>query len=428
MELGQQSASHQVVSRFYGWRLLGAIWLLDAFNMGFPFYGAAVINSAMLRQIPMNRSTFGFGFTLLNLFVGLPSIIIARSIERWGVRATFIIGGALICAGSLWLGLLTERPWQYLVGYGALIGAGVGFGTNVPLSAIVSRWFTRFRGRAMAIALTGSGVGGFISAPLIGHIVTGDKLGFRAGWIVVAIVAVASILIAYVSIKERPGDLGQVADGTETESQGFAVAQELKTQRLWTPKQAFRTSAYWLIVIGSIACQYPTFFLVAHWILYLRGNGLSLASATWAFSVFTISNLGGRLLGGYLSDIIPARYAFALGLGSYVPATFLTLSHPSAASAAAVLFGTGFGCSFVCMNTVTANYYGHSAVPMLNGMMMLISALVCSPAGLVGGRLFDTCGSYVPAFELNLIILLIGILGLFFAKMPFTQGTEAIVD
>jgi MFS family permease len=405
--------------------------------MGFPFYAGAVINSAMLHQIPMTRSTFGLGFTLLNLFVGLPSIAIARSIERWGVRATFILGDVLICAGSLWRAFLTAHPWQYLVGYGVLIGTGIGFGTNIPLATVISRWFARYRGRAMAIALTASGFGGFVSAPLIGSVVTRHALGFRAGWIVVAGVAIISILIAYLSIKEKPEDLGQMPDGEEanTVAPPRSAPERLVTQRTWTPNEAFNTPAYWLIVIGSIACQYPTFFLVAHWILYLRGNGMSAAAAMWAMSVFTISNVGGRLAGGFLTDIMPARYVFALGLGSYVLASFVTLREGhgdnSTQFMAAVLFGVGFGCSFVCMNTITANYYSHSAVPMLNGVMMLLSSLVCAPAGFVGGRLFDKCGSYVPAFELNLIILFVGIIAVFFAKMPRKREScrsAAVID
>ena len=69
---------------FYGWKLVFILWLLDFLNMGFPLYGGAVINTYMLKEIPMSRSAFGLGFTILNLFVGLPSIFVAASIVRWG--------------------------------------------------------------------------------------------------------------------------------------------------------------------------------------------------------------------------------------------------------------------------------------------------------------------------------------------------------
>src|SRR5512137_2812898 len=88
---------------FYGWKLVAALWFLDFLNMGFPLYGGAVINTYMLKEIPMSRSTFGLGFTLLNLFVGLPSLLVAAAIHRWTIRRTFAIGSALILLGAAWL-------------------------------------------------------------------------------------------------------------------------------------------------------------------------------------------------------------------------------------------------------------------------------------------------------------------------------------
>ena len=85
--------------KFYGWTLLAVLFSLDFVNMGFPVYGGTVINSYMLRQIPMSRSQLGLGFTFSNLFVGLCAPIVAASILRLGVRKTFAIGSALICAG-----------------------------------------------------------------------------------------------------------------------------------------------------------------------------------------------------------------------------------------------------------------------------------------------------------------------------------------
>ncbi len=70
--------------RFYGWKLVAALFALDLLNMGFPSFGGAVINTYMLQQIPMSRSTYGLGFTLPNLFIGSPSIVVAAVILKWG--------------------------------------------------------------------------------------------------------------------------------------------------------------------------------------------------------------------------------------------------------------------------------------------------------------------------------------------------------
>ena len=88
---------------FYGWKLVAVLFVLDFLNMGFPFFGGAVINTYMLKQIPMARSTYGLGFSLLNLFIGLVSVVVAAAILKWNTRTSFAIGSVIICAGALWL-------------------------------------------------------------------------------------------------------------------------------------------------------------------------------------------------------------------------------------------------------------------------------------------------------------------------------------
>src|ERR1700686_1714523 len=198
---------------FYGWELVFFLWLLDFLNMGFPLYGGAVINTYMLKEIPMSRSTFGLGFTLLNLFVGIPSILVGASIVRWGIRKTFGIGSAFILIGALWLSLIVSRPWHYWVGFGVLTATGISFGTIVPAATAITRWFSRYRGRTMAVTLSASGFAGFIVAPLINRILTGNGGNWRQAWAIVAGISVLSAIVAFLFVRERPEDLGQSVDG-----------------------------------------------------------------------------------------------------------------------------------------------------------------------------------------------------------------------
>ncbi len=412
---------------FYGWTLLAVLFSLDFVNMGFPVYGGTVINSYMLHQIMMTRSTLGLGFTFSNLFVGLSATIVAGSILKWGVRRTFAIGSALICAGSLFLAFAASKPWHYLVGYGGIVGVGMGFGTLVPAGTAVTRWFKRYRGRAMGICLGASGIAGFVAAPLLNKILEASGGDWRVGWRIVAGVAVISGIVALLFVKERPEDLGQVPDGIpETElapgSRPPHGARELITRYSWTAAEAYRTKSYWLIVLAGITCQYPLFFFVAHWILHARGAGILAADAAWTMSAFAIGGIVGRLIGGWLMDTITGRYAFMIGLCLFIVGSFLALKVNSnalaVAFAAAILYGLAFGWTFTCMNTCTAHFYGTAAFPKLNGTMILLTSVLASPAGFIGGKIFDNYGGYARAFELNALLAVVGIVAMAFAKMP----------
>lgn len=407
---------------FYGWKLVGVLFALDFINMGFPYYGGSVIiNGYMSHDIAMSGSTRGFGFTLLNLFVGLAAVLVAMSIVKFGLRATFVAGSATICVGSLFLAQATE-PWQYLIAFGVVIGTGISFATLVPASTAVARWFRRYRGRAMGIALSASGFAG-LAAPLLGRVIRAGGGNWRLGWYIVAGAVVLAGILAFLFVKESPESLGQSVDGLSEEQQSQPTRTDvLATKHEWSASQAYRTAAYWLIAVGGITSTFPFFLFVAHWTKRLTAVGISPAHAEWALSLLTIGTLVGRWLGGWLMDLMNARVAFVIGLSVYFIGSYLAIvARPDAlyiAYLAALLNGAAYGWAFTCVGTMIAHYYGPKAFPKLYGTMTLLISTVAAPAGWAGGRIADLYGGYTRAFELDSVLAAIGIIAISFAAMP----------
>jgi MFS family permease len=403
---------------FYGWKLVAALWVVDLINMGFPVYGGAILNKTMLHDIAMSRTMFGTANTILNFFFGVPSLIIAAIIVRWGVRATFMIGSVLLLGGALWMALVVSQPWHFLLGFGPLIGIGVGFGTIVPMSTVLARWFKRYRGRAMGISMTASGVAGFIAAPFTNAILSSNGSNWRQAWLLVGSLILVSGLIAFLFVKERPEDLGQKADGLDDNSD--SAGAPLPGAREGTARLAYKSPNYWFLVIGSFACQFPFFFTMGHWVLHLEGLGLSASVAAWALGIYTGSSVAGRLIGGWLADRMSGRLVLILGTcGTLAGAIFAIRSFtPALAFFSAALMGCGFGWTFIALNAVVADYYGPDAFPRLMGMLFVVSAMVCCPAGLIGGWLFDLYQSYTPAYLLVIGICIACMVVLASARKP----------
>jgi MFS family permease len=410
---------------FYGWKLVGALSAMDFLNLGFPFYIGAIINPYMLQHIQMSRSTFGFGSTLLNLFVGIPSTLVAISIVRLGIRTTYLIGSAFVCAGSLFLALATTKPWEFLLGFGVINGIGVCFGDIIPGSTAAARWFERYRGRAVGLVLSGSGVCGFFMAPQIDKLLRAHDGNWRLGWEIVAAGAVLAGIIALLFVKERPEDLGQLPDGDAKAVAGAPqrhAPSALVTHSEWTPGEAYRTISFWLVVLAGLAAQFPFFIFVAHWILYLQSTGVPSGAAAFSLGLFTVACVAGRLIGGWLMDTMSARWAFMMGLCCYLIGSLAAMHvGPGAlflANSAAVLYGLGIGWTFTSMTTCIAHFYGPTAFPKLAGTLLLFTSGGASPAGWVGGKIFDMYGSYARAWQLNIAITVIGIVAILFAAMP----------
>ena len=412
---------------FYGWKLVAVLFTLDFINMGFPYYGGSVINGYMIREIPMSRSILGLGFTLLNLFVGFAAVLVAMSIVKYGLRATFVLGSVMICVGALFMAFYASKPWHYLVAFGVINGTGISFATLVPAATGVTRWFRRYRGRAMGIALSASGFSGFAVSPFLDKMLRTAGGNWRAGWYIVAGAMVVAGILAILFVKESPESLGQTVDGIPEEEQSQPSRTDaLATKYPWTASQAYRTPAYWLIAIGGITTTFPFFFFVAHWILRLRGAGISSRDAAFAMGLFTMGTLGGRWLGGLLMDLMNSRLAFVIGLSVYFIGSYLAIivgpETLMIGYVASVLHGLAYGWTFTCAGTITAHYYGPAAFPKLYGTLTLLVSACASPAGYVGGKIFDMYGGYTKAFELNCVMAAIGIIAIAFATMPRPRG------
>ena len=416
---------------FYGWKLVGALASMDFLNLGMPFYIGAVINPYMLQHISMSRSTLGLGSTLLNLFVGIPSMLVAISIVKRGIRATYLIGSALVCIGSLFLAFATTKPWEFLLGFGVINGIGVCFGDIIPGTTAAARWFERYRGRASGLVLSGSGVCGFLMAPVIDKLLRNSGGNWHLGWEIVAGGAVLAGIVAFLFVKERPEDLGQLPDGGVKAVAGVPQQHAPSTRVThyeWTPGEAYRTSGYWLVVTAGLAAQFPFFIFVAHWLLHLKNVGVPSGPAAFSLGLFTIAAIAGRIIGGWLMDTMTARWAFMIGLFCYLFGSLAAMRvGPNGlllADSAAILYGLAIGWTFTCMTTCVAHFFGPAAFPKLAGTLLLLTSGGASPAGWVGGKIFDMYGSYARAWQLNIAITVIGIVAILFAVMP-RHRTEA---
>ena len=407
---------------FYGWKLVAVLFCLDFINMGFPYYGGSVINGYMIHELTMSRSTLGLGFTLLNAFVGLAAIAVAMSIEKYGIRATFVAGSSIISLSSLFMAFYASKPVHYLVAFGVINGIGISFATLVPAATAVTRWFRRYRGRAMGIALSASGFSGLAVSPFLDKMLRTAGGNWRTGWYMVAGAMVVAGFIAYLFVKESPESLGQFVDGIPEGPNESSRTDALATKYPWTAAQAYGTWSYWLIAIAGIMTTFPFFLFVAHWILRLRGAGISSADAALAMGLFTMGTLAGRWLGGVLMDFMNSRLAFALGLSLYFLGSYLAIilraDTLSLVYTASILYGVAYGWTFSCAGTIVGHYYGPAAFSKLYGTMTFLISLFASPAGWVGGKLFDIYGNYTKAIELNALLAAVGILAIAFATMP----------
>lgn len=412
--------------RFYGWTIVASLWIIYFLNVGFPMYGGQTVNTFMADEMGFNRTILGLGFSLFNLFQGLPGPLIGYTIGKKGSRFCIAIGSTLILLSSILMGYFVKSEIMFIVAFGIIAGIGVGFGTVVPVQTTITQWFNRKRSRAMAITLTASGFGGFIAAPLLTKVLsTSEK--WNNCWLVVAGAALLALLIDLIFVKSKPSDIGQIPDGKEYSESEETTNVEKKTKYVpyttkekWTVKEAMKNRVCWLVLLGALAIYIPYMMMISHGIACLGDHGITAGTAAFSMSIITVVSIVGRLLGGELCNRMPARYVWASSLVVLFVGSLLLMNASSVPVMVlyAICTGLGFGCSFVCMPIVYSTYFGADIYGNLFGTLFPIITIASSVSPTVAGWMFDASGSYNTAFLFIMAFNILGIVALLLAKPP----------
>jgi MFS family permease len=336
-------------------------------------------------------------------------------VNSFGARATLCTGSLLVALGSLLLATFARQGWHFVVGYGFLLGTGCSFGSMVAAQSCATLWFEKRRAMALALVLVGAGMGGSISAPLLTGIIAAAHGNWRAGWFCLAAAGLAAALVSILFVKNRPGEVGQVADGDAK-----PAGEIYRSRDHWTVREAMHTPAFWLLTLASIGESVPGTATIAHAVPHLRDLGHTAAAAGSAVGIFSVCSIMGSLMVGFLCDRIDPRIAWAaciLMIGSGV-----FIATRAGSDVAMYLFtgmiGFGSGAALACWHATVANYFGPASFPSILSAQMPVSTTLAAASPFLVGIVYDIRGSYTPAFlVLGGFSFLTAIL-LFFASPP----------
>ena len=305
---------------FYGWRLLGAFWVVAVINLAFPAYGASVLNAAMATELGMDRQTLGTVVAIYLAMSGLPGPAVGWSVAHYGVRKTLLIGSALIIAGALLMATVVSTGPGAIVGFGLLVGVGVAFGGLIASQVGVMRWFLRRRALALSLLYSGGAVGGFFAPPLLAKIAQSGPGHWRWGWYLMAAISAGAALLAWLTVKEQPADLGQHPDGVDPAAAAAGNAKPLPafvTRDVWTSAEVLRGPQFWLMVLSFCGVSMGFALFLGHGIVHLKDLGHPMTVGAWAMSTLTLTGLLAKGLLAALGDRLDPRYLWGLFCASF---------------------------------------------------------------------------------------------------------------
>lgn len=414
--------------RFYGWTMLAALWGVMFLNLGFPAYGPAVINPAMAKALGLHREMLGNMFSVYMIMSGLPGPLVAFSVNRFGVRKTLVLGSACIIIGALLMATVVTSGLGAMLCFGLLVGTGVAAGAALASQAGLARWFVRRRSLALSVLYSAGAIGGLVAAPLLDRLIQASGT-WRAGWWLLAALSALAACIALICVRERPEDVGQVADGFGSAPLDGRPRADTRpsfmTRREWTFGEAVRNPVYWVLLISLLGTSGGYTLFLAHGVVHLQDLGHSASVGAWAVGTMTVTGLIGKVILAVLGDRIDPRYIFALFMAVFAVGLLLIVDAraPWQVFSFATCFGIGFGGGLVCFMSVLSNYYGTRAFASLAGLGVAINTTMSAIAPKVAGHLFDQGVGYAATFYFLAAWGFISAVVLIFTRRP-----EAVTD
>ncbi len=388
---------------FYGYVMLAAVWCLYFCVFGTVLYGASVINANMQQAMGFPEQYIGVAGTMCTLVSGLVGPVVGRLISKRGVKLTFLMGSAMVVFSSLALAFLPQSALSFLLLYGLVVGAGMGFAGLVPVQSAINDWFDKKKSFAMAIVLTAGSVGGFVAPQLVERLLAAGD--WTWGWRYVAAMAALSLVVSLVLIVDRPEELGQYPDGLPPAESGPKDAGAA------APEGPIDRRAFGLILFNYASRTYIYYSIMAYLVIYLRHKGFSSAYGANCIALISLFSLGGRLLMGVIPEKrVPAHVTLGfgnilVGVGGGLICLFDT-SLPVRAGAAA--FGLGVGFVTVALPLTVSRTFGQKRFAVVNGKLSLINYLLAAGGPVMVGQAAAYLNDYGLPLGFSALLVIAG--------------------
>jgi MFS family permease len=325
-----------------------------------------------------NRETFAFALAVQNLAWGLTAPFAGALADRWGAFRV-LVGGSVLYAGGLVIMGLASTGAAFLGGTGVLLGMAQAGTTYAVVYGVIGRNVApERRSWAMGITAAAGSFGQFLMVPVEGGLIGG--VGWQNALFVCAALA---LVIAPLALGLREPE--RVATTAPQQSVGAAI------------REAMADRSFQLLTAGYFVCGFQVVFIGVHMPSYLKDNGLQPHVATTALALIGLFNvfgtyiagmLGGRLTKKYLLSTIYVLRSLAIVAFVLAPLT------PWSVYLFAAVIGFLWLSTVPLTNGIVAEIFGVRYLSMLGGFVFL-SHQVGSFLGVwLGGRLYDTTGSY----------------------------------
>ena len=380
-------------------------------------YAWSVFVAPFEEQFQWTRTEVSVVFTIAIWSVGSWFVVAGFLQDRFGPRRVAAAGGILYALGFFLASYTDSLIWLYIT-FGAIAGAGNGFGYAIPIP-VCSKWFPDRRGLAVGLVVGGYGAGSGIYGPLAREVLI-PAYGWQGTMRISAVLFLAMTLAAAYLLRNPPEGYKPPAAAPDPAAGGAPKPAAAPAGRDYATGEMVRT---------------PTFYLL--WIAYCRGSAAGLmvisqlvpvgeaaglgAAAGLGLTIGAIGNTGGRVLSGWMSDTLGrlnTLRAMVLLSAVALPVFYIFAGQVVLFYLLLIVIYYCYGTLLSVFASTCADFYGTRHMGVNYGLLFSAWGVAGIVGPVIAGRVFDATGDYQQAFYIAAGLAVVALISLALARQP----------
>lgn len=331
-------------------------------------------------------------------FGSLAAPLVGKVADIFGARRVLLVG--LLGYACAFLALAfqpgTIAAYTVIIMFHTMIGIACG---GAVFSRAVAGWFSRNRGLALGLTMTGVPLAAAVTTPAL-HLVI-STWGWQAGFVFLALLSVGiGVPCVLLLVRERAHvQTDGPLDGPPPSHDGASWSLILKSR------------GFWLLAIALLPINAAGTGIMSAMAPILTDSGITPTMAAGLVSTFAISVIFARLGGGWLIDHFPPHIVAATVAA--IPAFGCAILYSSQGNVplailALVLIGVQQGAEIDLVGYLLARLFGLRNYASAYGVCVVFLGLSGAFGVAWFGRSFDASGSYGQVLALSIPCYLAG--------------------
>lgn len=380
-------------------------------------YTWSVISKGIPEGWNWSESDKSTPYAVACLVFALVMVPAGRLQDKIGPRVVATIGGVLVGLGLI-AASLTTAPLAFMVGFGVLAGAGIGFGYASATPPAV-KWFPAAKtGLIAGLVVSGFGGASIYAAPLAKWL--NAAYGTQKMVLILGVLFLVVVVGLAQLLKAPPA--GYVPAGTPAPA---AATEGNNKKEEFTPGEMLRTVQFYIL-----------------WFLYACGAGAGLmiiaklaaivqvqAGVQLGFvlvAVLAVGNAGGRIAAGMLSDTLGRKPTmFMCFVSQAVFITLLSFAKDSSVlasvpvlAAISALIGANYGANLSLFPSITKDFYGLKNFGVNYGLVFTAWGVGGFMLAKLAGKMYDLHQTFAYAYYGAIGLLAFAAVLVFFLRTP----------